>query len=184
MELQGHHQCRVAADHDQRVDPVTRKRVQDRVPAAGEGVERVRPRRAQDGAGLRQDVSHERQRQVLDGAVQRPRPAVPDAADFVASLPGAEYHSPDSSVQAWRVTPAGQHPNPHALLRVTGSRSSQRSSSDPGSQQPGRDLGPPSEFAEPTLSPLADLVCERFQGRQGGKQRHPVPRFELAETGR
>ena len=121
-ELGGDAEGVLAADRDQRVDPVGREVVLDPLDAAVD-LERVGARGLQDRAAARQDaadlVDAERGGQVL----QRPAPAVEEADELEAVLPDAlADDGPDDGVQAGAVAAAGQHSHAHAsrLLGCSG----------------------------------------------------------------
>src|SRR3972149_4078475 len=76
-------------------------------------LERVRPRRPQNGAAPMQDPPDVLGRQFDDIVVEQPQPAVADADDLVALSPPGAGHRPDRRVESRRVSAAGENPDPH-----------------------------------------------------------------------
>ena len=95
----------LTADGDQRVDPVLSRFSWIRLDAALD-LERVGPRRAQDGAAAGQDPAYLRDAELGDQVLERSPPAVPEPDELVAVLCDALAHDgSDDRVQPGTVAP-------------------------------------------------------------------------------
>lgn len=121
-EAVGHPQRVLAADHDERVDPMSGEALPHPSDAVL-GPERIGARRSEYGAAARQDSAYFRDAE-RDGAVlQWPAPAVLESGEAEAVLLDALADgSPDDRVEPGAVPAPGQHSDPHGTTSLRSGR--------------------------------------------------------------